>query len=171
MLAAASMLQISTTSCQRKLRASSTWTAHFASGLIISRSGCSASGAKAMARSFRSFFSGALIFFQHHTLSIIHVHMYSLKEPKVKALFWDACRQIWALHKLVRGFPVEPELIRFTPGERVDPSLCKSYFGTSAEEDESAPAQVDTSALEVVCTVLPGFQIDGFTHKCDILWA
>ncbi len=51
-------------------------------------------------------------------------------EEKIEIQFLEACKQVWALHKMVRAFPFQPEMIRFVIGHEVLAQRCTSSFSS-----------------------------------------
>ena len=83
------------------------------------------------------------------------------------SLFWKVCAQTWTLHKLARAFFVEPEIVRIAPGETAEGRYsCVSPLQLGQIEEQ---ASVTPARGTVVCTVMPGFELDGFVYPCDVV--
>lgn len=90
-------------------------------------------------------------------------------EEKIEIQFLEACKQVWALHKMVRAFPFQPEMIRFVIGHEVLAQRCTSSF--SVKEDENGNAlPFKHENMAIVCTVFPGFQIDNSIELAETVW-
>lgn len=91
-------------------------------------------------------------------------------DERIITQFDEVCKQVWALHALSLAFPNRPEIMRFKLGDILTNQYCTSSM--SVEEDEHGNEKpVVYDQVRVVCTLLPGFQIDGSIEKADVIWA